>query len=718
MSKLKSIFLISFSLVVSQLVFAKEGMWLPFLLQQLNEGEMQSMGMKLSADDIYSVNHSSLKDAVLIFGGGCTGEVISDQGLVLTNHHCGYGQIQSHSSLDHDYLTNGFWAMSQNEELPNPGLKVTFVIRMEDVTKQVTEGIPSDIGEKERAEYIANKSKLITEEAVAETHYDAEVRPFYHGNQFILIVTETYKDIRMVGAPPSSIGKFGFDTDNWVWPRHTGDFSMFRIYAGKDNKPADYSPENVPFTPRHHFPVSLKGYQEDDFTMVFGFPGRTEEYLPSVAVEYVLNESNPAKIAMRDQSLAIINKWMKSDPLINIQYASKQSRISNAWKKWIGQSKGLKENDALEVKRALEADFQNKVDNNADWKQKYGSILADYKSVYDEAAAYMLSREMFIEYYYYGPEIFRFASKFDVLMDKDQSDEDLTRNIENLRKATEAHFKNYQEAVDRELFEQLSTLYLGQLDQIMHPRELTLFLTRKDPVRALYDKTLFASKEAVLDFLDDFKRKDVKDIEKDWAYIIQKDITNNYNEIVRPRLSEYGNQLDLLNRTYMQALMEVMPDYKNYYPDANFSLRVTYGKVKSYQPKNAVTYLPYTTTSGIIEKMDTTSYEYDVPEKLVDLIETNDYGVYADADGTMHVCFIATNHTTGGNSGSPAINANGELIGLNFDRTWESTMSDIMYDPNICRNIMVDIRYVLFIIDKYAGAKHLVDEMTLISEQQ
>lgn len=708
--------LILISIVCALPAFAKEGMWLPYLLKQLNEADMQEMGLQLSAEDIYSVNQSSLKDAVLIFGGGCTGEMISDQGLVLTNHHCGYGRIQYHSSVEHDYLTDGFWAMDRSEELPNPGLTVTFIVSMEDVTEEVLTGITDQTSEAERDSLIRMRSKELIEQRTEGTHYTGEVKAFYHGNQYILIRKETFKDVRLVGAPPSSIGKFGFDTDNWVWPRHTGDFSLFRVYANADNKPADYSPDNVPYKPRHHFPISLNGYKADDFTMVFGFPGSTQEYLPAVAVEYVLHKSNPAKIRMRDTSLEIVGKAMASSPKINIQYAAKQSGIANAWKKWIGQSRGLERMGAIEKKRALEQEFTDRVESNPDWKKRYGTILAEYDRLYTEIEPYRFARELLIEYYYYGPEVFGFANRFNALTEPAKNEEERAKTIEKLIKRTESHFKDYNMPTDRALVKAMTPMYLEYLQPGLVPSSLKTWSEDLAAVDKVFEKSLFTDEQRMLDFLNGFKSNKVKAIEKDPAFRLARDILQTYRQQVEPRYLELQRELGELDRVYMEALMEVLPKYKKYYPDANFSLRLTYGKVDGYYPADAVEYSYYTTADGIMQKMDTTTKEFDVPEKLAELIRNRDYGSYADKNGDLRVCFIASNHTSGGNSGSPALNGKGELIGLNFDRTWESTMSDIMYDPSICRNIIVDVRYVLFIMDQYAGAGHLVEELTLIRD--
>lgn len=698
---------------------AKEGMWIPLLLQQYNASDLENAGLKISVGDIYDANKSSMKDAVVLFGGGCTAEIISKEGLLLTNHHCGYGQIQSHSTVENDYLTNGFWAMNKSEELPNSGLSVMFIKGIEDVSKVILQGITIQTPEADRQKIIVSRIDSIKNGVKENKGYGADIKPFYHGNQYFLFITETYADVRLVGAPPSSIGKFGFDTDNWVWPRHTGDFSMFRIYADKDNKPADYAVDNVPYTPSHHFPVSLAGVAENDFSMVFGFPARTNEYLPATAVTFIMNEENPSKIRMRDISLGIINEAMHSSAQLNIQYAAKQSRISNAWKKYKGQIIGLNKTDALAKKLAVENAFNAQVKTHPDFK-KYQGVLEAYASDYKDFKTYALARSMFIEIYYYGPEILRFSQRFNKLTDETIPLEERKELIEKLKESSEKYFKDYDAGVDEKLMCKMMPEYLVSITTSLVPPTVYNMFGADDPVKSemtsyqLYKNSLFASKDKLFDFLDNYGKRSARKMKKDPALVVASDLQATYSKVVSPYYKKGVTQVDSIQRVYMAGLMAALPDYKNYYPDANFSLRLSYGKVTGSEPADGMVYKYYTTMKGIAQKRDTNSYEFNVPQKLIDLYETKDFGDYADSNNEMHVCYTATNHTSGGNSGSPALNAKGELVGLNFDRTWESTMSDIMYDPEICRNIMVDIRYVLFIVDKYAGAGHLVKEMDLV----
>lgn len=700
---------------------ADEGMWLPILLKELNEADMKNMGMKLSAEDIYSINKSSLKDAVVHFNGGCTAEMISSQGLMLTNHHCGYSQIQSHSSVKNDYLTNGFWAMSKEEELANPGLVATFIIRMEDVTKRVLEGVSSAMAESKRDSIIAKNIAAIEKSSVEGTHYEAKVKPFYYGNEYYMFITETFKDVRLVFAPPSSIGKYGGDTDNWMWPRHTGDFSVFRIYADKDGKPAEYSKDNVPFKPRHHFPISLKGVEEGDFTMVFGFPGRTSEYLTSYAVDMTMNVSNPAKIKLRDTRLAIMDGDMKASDETRIKYAAKYASVSNYHKKWMGETRGLKKLDAITVKQEFEKKFQDRVNANPEWKKNYGSLLTDFSTLYKKMDKPQRSYDYFIEAVL-AVEAIRYAGGFSKLADlshkKETKPEDVSKEAERLRAGSIRYFKDYNVATDKKLFVAMLKMYYWNIDKSQHPEIFKLVEKKykgsfEKYADDIYLKSMFVSEEKIAAFLTGYSAGDVKKMEKDPAYLLMQSAYDNYRKNVLPEYTKLNEEVNKLTRTYMHALREVMPE-KKYYPDANSTLRVSYGKIQGYEPQDGVKYDYYTTMDGLMEKADPNNDEFKVSEKLIELYEKKDYGQYAHKDGGLRVCFAASNHTTGGNSGSPVIDADGNLIGTNFDRSWESTMSDIMFDPERCRNIVLDVRYTLFVIDKFAGAKHLVDEMTIV----
>ena len=710
---MKKLFLFLWLLITTSL-YAHEGMWLPTLL---NIDAMQAMGLKLSAEDIYSVNHSSLKDAIVHFGGGCTAEIISADGLLLTNHHCGYSRIQAHSSVEHDYLKDGFWAMSRSEELSNPGLTATFIIQIVDVTGRVLDSVDENTPEEVRNGIIKANSLALVDEYTKGTVYNADVVAFDYGNAYYLILKETYKDVRLVGAPPSAIGKFGGDTDNWVWPRHTGDFSIFRIYTSPDGKPAEYSPENIPLKPRHHLPVNLKGIHEGDFTMVYGFPGRTYEYIHHKAVEYITKVSNPMRIGMRKKSLSIIDAAMENDDATRIKYAAKQSRISNAYKKWIGQDLGLEAYDAVGKKKAFEKEFDNKLRANPELENKYGGLTDELGKAVEEGMDANLARDYLIEFYFYGPEIFRFAGGFSTLaqmyLDGETDKAKMEEQMNKLSDKTAAFFKNYDVEVDRRIFEALWPVYLNGV-----PAKYKVDFGRDDVkdtqkmADLFYGKSVFADREKLSGLLKKDGRKAAKKILKDPVYLAADAIINNYRDIVKPDYDLNNDRVNLLMRTYTRLQKELFPG-KVFWPDANSTLRVTFGKAEGSKPRDGMAYTYRTTLTGIIQKSRTGNKDYVIPDRLYELWQSKDYGRYGE-DGILPVCFLGSNHTTGGNSGSPAIDANGYLVGLNFDRTWESTMSDIMFDPAICRNIMVDIRYVLFIIDKYAGAGHLIDEMTLI----
>lgn len=687
------------------------GMWIPSLLKGMNEKEMKSLGMKMSASDIYDVNKSSLKDAVPHFNGGCTSEVISPKGLLLTNHHCGFDEIQSHSSVEHDYITDGFWAMKMEDELPNKDLVVTFIVKIEDVTAQVLEGTQS-LPEAEKQKKIQQNISSLTSSLPKESWQENKIRTFYDGNQYMLFLTETYKDVRLVGAPPSSVGKFGSDTDNWVWPRHTGDFSLFRIYADKNNRPAEYSKDNVPYTPKHFLPISLDGVSEDDFTLVFGYPGRTTEYLPAIAVDQIVKELNPAKVEIRDRALKVADGFMRKDKAIKIQYASKYASIANYWKKWMGEAQGLTKSNAVAIKRQQEKEFQNKV-VKAGKQAEYGNLLADFEKNYTEILPYSLSRDYFTEVVLRNTEMLGLAYKMYQLeqiynLKGDQSFNDRRNNLVD---GLGAFYKDFNAKVDEKVFEQLIDLYATKSPKQFLPQSLSNIDASKLAMEA-YGQSKLTSYDGVKELLKGDSKTVLANLNNDKAFQVVKAMADVFLKEVNPKYEEINMKITALQRTYMKAQLE-LSNNSRIFPDANSTLRVTYGKVKGYEPKDATLYTPVTYLDGVMEKYIPGDYEFDVPAKLIDLYKNKDYGQYGEK-GKMPVCFIGTNHTTGGNSGSPALDAKGNLIGLNFDRVWEGTMSDIYYDPAICRNIMVDMRYVLFIIDKYAGAKNLIDEMKLV----
>jgi Peptidase S46 len=698
-------------LFVIQTQAQQGGMWIPSLLQGMNETEMKNLGMKMSALDIYNVNKSSLKDAVPQFNGGCTAEMISAKGLLLTNHHCGFDAIQKQSSVEHDYLTNGFWAYKMEDELPNENLVVTFIVSINDVTKQVLEGVTGITSEAEKQTKIQENISKISSSFTKEAWQENKVRTFYEGNQYILFVTETFKDIRLVGAPPSLIGKFGSDTDNWVWPRHTGDFSMFRIYADKNNHPAIYSKDNIAYTPKHFLPISLDGVKDDDFTLVMGYPGRTQEYLPSFAVDQIVKELNPAKIEVRDQALKVADGFMRKDNAIKIQYASKYAGIANYWKKWIGESQGLKKSNAVAKKQKEEQIFQEKL-IKAGKQAEYGNLLTNFEKNYAEIAPYALSREYFTEVVVKNTELLSTAYKVYQLEQvlNTKGEQAFTDRKNNLLTSLKDFYKDFNPNVDEKVFEKLIDIYSKKSPKQFLPNNI-LGINATELGLDVYKNSKLTNAEGLASLFNGDSKKVIANLNKDKAYQLVKEIADKYLKDVTPKYDEINLRIAALQRTYMKAQLELNKNTR-IFPDANNTLRVTYGKVKGYEPKDGILYTSTTYLDGIMEKYIPGDYEFDVPKKLISLYQSKDYGQYGE-NGKMPVCFIGTNHTTGGNSGSPAIDAKGNLIGINFDRVWEGTMSDINYDPAICRNIMVDIRYVLFIIDKYADAKNLITELKL-----
>ncbi|MBI9068117.1 MAG: S46 family peptidase [Salinivirgaceae bacterium] len=717
-------------LFVINTLHASEGMWLPILLKKYNIEEMQQKGFKLSAEDIYDINNASLKDAVVgfvrlssPFHHFCSGEVISPEGLVLTNHHCGYGAIQSHSSIEHDYLTDGFWAMSKEEELANENIGVCFLRRMEDVTNEVLNKIPENATKEIRDSIINAQIEKIETEATDGNELSAKVKPFFSGNEYYLSVYEIFRDLRLVGAPPSAIGKFGGDTDNWMWPRHTGDFSMFRIYANKENKPADYSEENVPYKAKRFLEIAIDGVEKNDFTMVLGYPGTTEEYLPSFAVKLKTEVENPAKIKIRTKTLELMKSDMDADAEVRIKYAAKAAGIANGWKKWIGENKGLKRLDALTTKQELELEFTKWVNQSDDRKIEYGHVLANYEELYKKLEPHQLALNYIYETLF-STELLKFSRKLQALTDitKGANDEKNQETLNKLISNTKGFYKDYNLETDKKIFSALVTFYYTDIDKSLHPKSFQLIDKKfKGSIDAfvdyIYSKSMLPYPEKMQAFLEAYSYRKMKKFTNDPMVKLYYETINIYASSIYPPYKQYHSEINELHRIYVKGLLEFQKD-KVLFPDANSTFRIAYGTIDDYEPRDGVSYFHQTYLSGIIEKDNPEIYDYRVPEKLKELFTNKDFGSYGTDKKTMPVCFTASNHTTGGNSGSPILNENGQLIGINFDRNWEGTMSDVMYDPDMCRNITLDIRYVLFIVDKFAGAKHLVDEMTLVNAKQ
>ena len=665
---------------------ADEGMWLPSLIKERIE-EMRKIGFKLEADDIYSDTKPSLKDAVMQFGGGCTGEFVSPDGLLLTNHHCGYASIQKLSSVEHDYLTDGYWAKSRSEELPVPGLTITLLVKMEDVTERLAAG---------------EDKQSIIDAAKKEYNTDrAEIDPMYYGNQHYLFVYRIFRDVRLVGAPPSSIGKFGGDTDNWIWPRHTGDFSMFRVYANANNEPADYSEDNVPYHPKRYLPISTKGVEEGDFTMTYGFPGNTQEYVTADAVNYVVNISNPMKIALRTIRLDIISEAQSKDVATRIAYAAKHAGIANAWKKWQGESLGIERLGTVEKKKAYEIEF-------AAWtagKAQYAHLLDSMHAAYENVIPHYFARELFNESIA-GIETFNFAFWLHSLQAQGIK---LTADVQ--AKGRQYYLSDYRIEIDKAIAKRMIGEYIARMQQSGVPQQLTEAIAKNGGIENFVEY-VFSNSKLLVDY--PLTGEEIAaDPMVQFASWFSTQVAANRNYAYR-NLSNVPT-IEKWYRTYMQALREWDKE-RAFYPDANFTLRVSYGTITGYENADGEYHTHLTTLDGIIAKDNPEIYDYDIPQTLRNIYKDKEYGRWAierNGKQTVPVCFLASNHTSGGNSGSPVINGEGELIGINFDRTWRSTMSDIEFDPSICRNISVDIRYVLFVIDRIGGAGYLLDEMEL-----
>ena len=695
---------------------ADEGMWLPNLIQGQTYDEMVKLGIKLTPEQIYDVNNSSLKDAIVRLGGGfCTGEMISAEGLMLTNHHCGFSAIQSLSSVDHDYLKDGFWAMSRDKEL-SAGFSVSFLVKIEEVTDLVTKDLTESMSANDRSKKIREAYTEIQDSYNDEDRYiTGTVKSFYEGNRYYVFVYQTYPDVRLVGAPPQSLGKYGGDTDNWMWPRHTCDFSMFRVYADKDNNPAEYSEENVPYQPKHHLPISMKGVQKDDYAMIFGYPGSTDRYLTSYGVKFATDVDQPSRVKVRRNKLDIYEKYMGQSQAIRIAYAAKHAQVSNYWKYFIGQTKGLKRLNVYEKKKAEENKFNTWASADKERKALYRNVINLYESGFNTRHKYQLS-QTYINEAIFGIEAIAYAASFRSL-EFAQDDEQIASAASALAAASGAHFKDYHKPLDEEVCAAMlqhfyNAIPADQQPEMFNKMGMKLKGDFSKLAAKMYKKSIMADQVKVMAFLE---KPSIKKLKKDPIYKMMDMFLVNYLSNIRPALSMANDDLSKAKRLFVKGLMEMNSDHR-YASDANSTMRVTYGQVLDYYPADAVHYSHFTTMDGVMEKYVPGDHEFDLPKRFIDLADKREYGRYADKDGELHVCFLSNNDITGGNSGSPVINGNGELIGTAFDGNWEAMSGDIAFEPDLQRTISVDIRYTLWVIDIFANAGHLVDEMTLVTD--
>ncbi|PLX11884.1 MAG: serine protease [Marinilabiliales bacterium] len=715
----KFLVFIMICMAANRFAIADEGMWLPFLLNQVNMEKMQEMGLQLSAKEIYNINESSLKDAIVIFGGGCTGEIISDQGLLLTNMHCGYRQVQSHSTVEHDYLKNGFWAEELNDELPNPGLNVKFLVRVEDISEKVNNQLSDDMSENERSEKIKILGEELSHKMVEGTQYQSVFKSYYGGNQFYILIYETYSDVRLVANPPVSIGDFGSLTDNWMWPRHKADFSMFRVYTGPDGKPAEYSPDNIPLKPKHHLPISLKGVQPDDFAMILGNPGSTDRFMTTFGIKELMDFDHPNRIKIRGAKLEIMNETMAKSPAHRIMYAAKYKGASNYWKYSIAQMAGFERNHVLEQRKKLEKDFIKWVSQDANRIDKYGETLKLIKEGYESRKEFKNASQYISETMRRGPETIGFAHRANELYNelnknkKSQDIEKLNALNEELANYGKKYYRDYLKETDQKIATALFQILKDDLDGKFYPEYFIMAMKEYDGnvkkfVDNLYNQSIFANEEAFNDFI---KKPKADVLAQDALFQLAMSVEAKYNDLYA-QSKNYDEQLLKGHRLFVKGVMEMEKD-GNFYPDANFTMRLTYGKVGGYSPRDAVYYKHYTTLKGVMEKEDPNNYEFIVPEKLKQLYITKDYGRYAYND-EMHVCFITDNDITGGNSGSPVVNGNGELIGLAFDSNWEGMTGDIEFEEEMQKTVCTDIKYIVWLLEKFLGAQRIVDEMTFV----
>jgi hypothetical protein len=699
-------------------VLSGGGMWIPLLVDSMKLEELQQHGFNLGTEEIYSNHHASLKDAVAIFGGGCTGALISPDGLIITNHHCGYSRIQSHSTVEHNYLTNGFWAASRNDELPNPGLTVTLLISMEDVTRQALTGVNDSLSETERNRRVMDNVDRIEMKAREGNNYLTDVKPFFFGKSYYLFLYEVYKDVRLVGAPPESIGRFGGDSDNWIWPRHTGDFSLFRIYAGKDNRPAEYSPDNLPYKPRKYLNLSVDGVKEGDFTMVLGYPGHTDEYLTSRGLNLVSEKSLPAKVEMRTLRINALQNQMNKGEEYRLKFAVKYLNVSNSWKKWMGVTMGVEKSDALHAKLLQETQFSHWSRSPAVKDPHYSVLMDQFNRTYDLYDPLYLANDLGGEFLS-SIEIFSLTnsclSQYYALNDSSRSY--INSAIERLRRNGMNTFRSGTLEIDKQILPELLRIYAANTAARFHPGVYeTIRKDYNNNYRAytdhLFRTSLFTDSLRYNKLLNRSAAAIHRKLWTDPLPALYREFNHTLLFKVYDKLDSLSLELNRLYREYLGGLMTMEPG-RSFYPDANFTMRMTFGQVEGYKAADAVEYTCTTTLDGVMEKENQDIADYRVFPALKEVYQNHDFGNWS-VNGKIPVCFLASNHTSGGNSGSPVLNSNGELIGINFDRNWEGTVSDYVYNPAICRNISLDIRYVLFLIDKVAHASWLFDELTLV----
>jgi hypothetical protein len=704
-------------------VFAKaattpdEGMWLPMFVERLNYVDMQKMGLHLTADELYSINHSSLKDAIVSLGGFCTAEVVSPEGLLFTNHHCGYDAIHSHSTVERNYLADGFWAMSKAEELPNEGLYVSFLVRMEDKTSEVLGTVNADMDETARGAAINKKVEELKKEASEDGKYTVELKSFFNGNEYYLFVYQQYKDIRLVGAPPASIGKFGGETDNWMWPRHTGDFSIFRIYTAPDGSPADYSKDNVPMVAKQFLPVSIKGYKKDDFAMIWGYPGRTDRYANSWSVEATLNDIDPAVVKGLGVVLDKQKEGMDKNDTVNLLYTDTYVGLANFWKNKLGEERDLKRLDVIAKKQELEAKLQQWINADEQRKAKYGDVLSTYADIYKQYKDLNLNQQIwYAQIMFFGSKAFPFpgqATAIETVLKTGAKGDDLKKQMEKYKETSKEHFKEYNNEIEQNVLAALLTLFRANIPVSQQPAVYQEIDKKykgdiNKYVAEMFKKSIFYTEANFNAFLE---KPNLKKMQKDPAFLAYTSFMDNFKKLQGPRQQlEIKNRV--ANRLFVAALREMEPN-TSFYPDANSTMRMTYGKILDYFPADAVHYNYFTTLDGVMMKEDPTNKEFIVPAKLKELYNKKDYGRYGE-DGKLYTCFLTDNDITGGNSGSPVINGDGQLIGLAFDGNWEAMSGNILFEPALQRTICVDVRYVLFVIDKYAGATNLINELKIV----